>query len=164
MKHPIAQTGSGSQVYVDLIHSPAATHIASQPRLIELVKEVLASASIKGEQTSIEHDMGRLIGYDYVVETGDSDTIVYAKLIRSTSYSRFVKNGKPKASRYLTILLIRDDDGNYSLHDTWVGRKNPPLPGSEQETDDSKLYWSSHAFVLDAHQVQSSSITKVCPY
>jgi hypothetical protein len=165
MKHPIAHTKNGIPVYVDLIHSQAASHIAQQPRLLELVKEALKKASARGAEVSIEQDMGRAIGYNFVVETTDKDTVVYAQLMRETIYTRFVKNGKPAPTNYLTLVLrYNDDEGGYELHDTWIGHISPPRPGSENETESSKPYWATHAFVLDGQPLQLRTVTRDCPY
>ncbi len=164
MKHPIGQTANGTPVYVDLTRSQAAAHIAQQPYLPGLIKEALAKLSATGPVVSIEQDMGRNIGYNFVVETTDKDTVLYARLLRDEVYTRFVKNGKPAQTSYLTIILELDSDNEYELVDTWIGRINPPRPGSTHETVKSKPYWAKHAFVFDNQSVQSSTITKKCPY
>jgi len=164
MQHPVGQTRNGTYVYVNLIGSQAARHIAQQPQLLKLAKEMLAQKTVHGIRTSIEQDMKRPIGYSLVVATTDSDTILYGRLVKDEVYTRFVKNGKPLATNYLTITLRQDDDSNYELSDIWIGRMIPPRPGSTNETDDSKPYWSNHAFVLDSQALQVRTMTKVCPY
>jgi hypothetical protein len=164
MKHSIAQTRNGMAVHVDLLQSPAAAHIAQQPYLLGLVKELVQQTTARGPEMRIDRDMGRPIGYSSLVETSDKDTILYAQLLRDSAFTRFVKNGEPLATQYLSIVLRRDEDGNYELHDTWLGRLTPPSPGSDNETDTSKTYWASHAFVFGNHSVQPRTVTKVCPY
>jgi hypothetical protein len=164
MKHPIAQTHNGVAVYVNLIQSPAALHISAQPHLLALVKETLQQTNLKVSDIRIEQDMGRDIGYDYVTETGENDGVFYAQLLRENTFTRFVKNGKPNATHYLSMILHRDDDGEYELRDTWIGRLSPPLPGDNQETQDSRTYWDSHALIFDRQPLQLRSVTKVCPY
>jgi hypothetical protein len=164
MKHAIAQTRNGAEVYVNLVRSPAAAHIAAQPYLLGLVKEALAPSSLKANIVSIEQDMGRDIGYDFVAETKDGDAVFYAQLVHQETFTRFVKNTKPRATHYLTMVLKRDDEGQYELDDTWVGRLSPPLPGSYNETQDSKSYWSTHAYIFDRQPLQLRTVTRVCPY
>lgn len=164
MKHPIGQTANSTPVYVDLTRSQAAVHIAQHPRLSGFVKEALAKLTATGPTLSIEYDMGRSIGYNFVVETTDKDTVLYARLLRDDVYTRFVKNGKPDQTSYLTMVLKLDDNNEYELVDTWIGRLNPPRPGSEHETAQSKPYWASHAFVFDNQPIQTSTVTKKCPY
>jgi len=164
MKHPIGQTSNGIAVYVDLIHSKAAAHIAQHPPLLGLIKETLSQTIAHDENLNIEHDMGRMIGYNFVVKTAERDQILYAKLVRDDVYTRFVKNGKPRPSQYLTIVLHYDENGEYELLDTWIGHTHPPKPGSNNETDESRTFWANHAHILDKQSLQSHSATKECPY
>ncbi len=164
MKHPITNTQNGTAVYVDLIRSPAAIHISQQPYLLGLIKEVIRQRKLDGDMLSIDHDMGRPVGNASVVETSDKDVVIYAQRVREQTFTRFVKNGSPKQSPYLTVILRRDEDGDYELHDTWIGRLNPPRPGSEYEAPDSREYWETHAYVYNHDAIQTRTITKVCPY
>jgi hypothetical protein len=165
MKHSVGYTHNGVPVVIDLIHSSAAKHIAQQPHILGLAEEVLRKVTLHDDDVSIEYDMGRSIGYNFVVGTKETDTVFYAQLIRDNVYSRFVKNGKPLATQYLTLVLKRrDDDPAYDLLDVWVGNLNPPRPGSDDETAESIPYWQNHAFILDTQQLQTRTITKVCPY
>jgi hypothetical protein len=164
MKHPIARTSNGVPVYVDLVRSQAAAHIAHQPHLLELVKELLQRTTVDGSDLRLDEDMGRNIGYSFVVETTEKDTILYAQPIRDDTYARFVKNGIPKTTQHLTVILKKDEDDKYELLDTWIGRLAPPRPGSTDETARSKTYWSNHAYVFDGQPIQLRTVTKVCPY
>lgn len=164
MKHAITQTRNGAVVYVNLVRSPAAARIASQPYLLGLIKEALEPTSLTAAVIRIEQNMGRDIGYDFVAETKESDPIFYAQLVRQETYTRFVKNTKPLSTQYLTMILKRDESGQYELDDTWVGRLSPPLPGSYNETQESKSYWNSHAYIFDKQPLQLRTVTRVCPY
>jgi len=164
MKHPIAKTKNNVAVYVDLVNSQAAVHIAQQPYLLGLVKELLGQLKAEGPRVRVDQNMGRNIGYNYVVETTEKDTILYAQRLHDETFTRFVKNGMPRTTQYLTVILERDEDGSYQLQDTWVGRLSPPRPGSQHETTRSKPFWATHAFVLDGQAVQLRTVTKVCPY
>jgi len=164
MKHPIGQTRNGVLVHVDLIHSQAAKHIAQQPHLLGLAKEMLGKTIAREAEVSIECNMGRAIGYSLVVGTTEKDTILYGRLLRDDIYTRFVKSGKPTPTQYLTASLRREADGSYELCDIWIGKRNPPRPGSADETADSKPYWSTHAFVFEHQTLQLQTLTKTCPY
>lgn len=164
MKHPVGRTRNGIPVYVDLIRSQAAAHISQRPSLLGLVEKALSEITANDSEIRIEYDMGRAIGYNFVVKTTTEDSIMYAQVLRDNTYTRFIKNGKPLPTQYLTILLQRDDDNAYELHDTWIGRIRPPRPGSDNETTASKSYWANHAFVLDNQSLQARTVTKVCPY
>lgn len=164
MKHLIGQTRNGVDVYVQLIGSAAGEHISRQPRLLTLAKEMFANVTLRGAEINIEYDTDRPIGYDFIVETSDSDTVFYGCLLRDKVYTRFVKNAKPLPTRYLTAMLAKGSDDTYELSDIWIGRMRPPLPGSTTETIDSKSYWANHALILDNQPLQQRTLTKVCPY
>lgn len=165
MKHLVGHAKNGIEVNVDLITSRAAKHISQMPHLLSLAAEALQSIQLEKTVMDLEYDMGRTIGYDFVVETTDTDTIFYVQLVRDNTYTRFTKNGKPLSTKYLSMILCKsDDDTSYDLLDIWVGRLTPPRPGSDQATDDAKTYWEKHAFVFENQPVQSSTLTKTCPY
>ena len=152
-------------MFVNLISSEAAKHIAQQPYLLTLAEEVLQQAVIASTNINLEQDMGRVIGYDYVVETTTASAVFYAQLLREDIYTRFVKNGEPRSTRHLTIALSYSQTGNYySLNDIWIGRLRPPRPGSDQETPKGNLYWGMHAFIFENQPLQSRTLTKTCPY
>ncbi len=165
MGHFIGYTYDNIPVYVDLITSDAAKHIAQQPSLLTLATEVLQHAKLTDKTVSIEQDMGRTIGYDYVVETTDTNVVFYAQLTREDIYTRFVKNGDPLPTRHLTIVLdYNQTDKQYNLNDIWIGRLRPPRPGSVQATTEGNLFWEKHAFVFENQPLQSRTLTKTCPY
>jgi hypothetical protein len=164
MKHVIAKTNNHVTVYVDLINSQAAAQISRQPYLLGLLKELVARTVITGKELQFDQDMGRAVGHESIVETSEGDTIIYAQKLKDPTYTRFVKNGKPKPTQHVTLILRKDTDDEYELVDTWIGRLSPPRPGSQHENTDSKVYWATHAYVLDGEPVQSKSITKDCPY
>jgi hypothetical protein len=166
MKHPVATTRNGKIVYVDLVNSAAAITIAQQPHLATLVKEVLQQTKVSTPTMCIEQDMRRPIGYDNVVETSDDANVFYAKLLRDPHYTRLIKNGKPLATNYLSIMLEEkaDKEGDYQLKDVWIGKNRPARPECDNETADSRDFWAHHAFVLEGQQVQPRTLTRTCPY
>lgn len=164
MKHLIGQTRNGVQIHAQLIGSQAAKHIAHQPQLLTLAKEMLAEVALHGQEISIEHDMKRSIGYSFTIETTEKDTIFYGRLLKEEVYTRFIKNGEPLSTSYLTVTLKKVSDNSYELSDIWVGRLTPPRPGSANETVESKPYWSNHALILDGQRIQLQTVTKTCPY
>lgn len=163
-QHVIATSANDKSVYVYLIHTPAATQISRQPHLATLTKEVVKQLNLTTPQISIEQDMGRVIGYSDMLETTDKDTIFYAKQTKSAQYTRFVKNKNSTQTAFLSIVLLRDEVGNYELTDVWIGKAFPPLPGGEDATDQSKAYWENHAIIYSGQPVLASTQTKDCPY
>lgn len=164
MQHPIGITRNDVEVYIDLVKSKAAPRIAYAPNLLGLAKELCTRLKVTGAEVRIDRNMGRVIGNAYVVETSSKDSILYARRVHDTAFTRFVKNSMPEPSPYLSIILKRDEAGRYELHDIWVGRLNPPGPGSDNETATSKAYWLNHAFVFDGQPIQLRTVTKLCPY
>ncbi|HEX8182235.1 MAG TPA: hypothetical protein VF575_01380 [Candidatus Saccharimonadales bacterium] len=164
MKHVIGKTNNGVTVYVDLISSQAANQISRQPYLLNLLKELVERTVITGNELQFDQDMGRPVGHESIVETSDTDTVIYAQKLKDDVYTRFVKNAKPKPTQHVTLILQKNTDDEYELIDTWIGRLSPPRPGSKYENAESIPYWATHAYVLDGEPVQSKSITKDCPY
>ncbi|MGH7238582.1 MAG: hypothetical protein ACREHG_00800 [Candidatus Saccharimonadales bacterium] len=163
-KFILTQSGGNYEVYVNLISSSAGHYLSRRPYIITLIKEVLASLDLRGDRVIVERDMGRAIGSTDIITTSDKDTIYYAQPIKNEVFSRFARNRYPESSQVLTIVVVRDADGDYEVQDTWIGNASPPFPGDEHETMDSKTYWQKHALVQDAQPIQSKSITRICPY
>ena len=164
MKHPVGITKNKLEVYIYLTGSLASKRISRQPHLLNLAQEMFSSVTLQGTKISMEYDMQRPIGYDYVIETLDNNVVFYGRIPKDEIYTRFVKSGKPIATNKLSVVLIQDSDKNYELYDLWIGSLRPPRPGSLDETPDSKLYWSNHALILGDMPIQPRTITKTSPY
>lgn len=164
MKHYVGQTQNGLQVYAYLTGSKVSARLSRQPRLLTLAREMLAAVTLREPEICMEYNMQRQIGYDFTISTTDEDVVFYARLLKDDIYTRFVKNGEPLPTNYLTLTLLQDSDENYELSDLWIGHFMPPRPGSTDEVADSKLYWSRHAFILADQPLQTQTITKICPY
>jgi hypothetical protein len=165
MIHLVGHTQNDLPVYVDLSGSGAAKHISREPHLLTLAAEVLSSISPDKPAIRLDHDMGRNVGYDFVVKTTATDTIFYAQLVQDDIYTRFTKNGRPLATRHVSIILEQHDtDTSYIMNDIWIGRLTPPRPNSAEETAESKAYWEDHATVFDSQAIQTRTLTKTRPY
>jgi len=62
MRVLLGETKNGHGVYVDMQSSHAATHIADDPPLLDLIKEALPELELTEDQVRIEKDMGRVAG------------------------------------------------------------------------------------------------------
>lgn len=164
MKHTIATAKNGPQVYVNLIGSYAGDSIGQHPYLLGILKEIVEKSKLSGPKMSFEQDMGRPVGSADVVETTEKDVILYAQTPHGEDFLRYVKNGKPESTNHVSLTLIRDEDGNYELTQTWVGRMRPPYPGTDSETKAGREYWDKHAFVLDRQPIKLRTLTKTRPY
>lgn len=164
MKHPIGTSRNGIEVFVDLIGSAAAKNISQQPQLATLLKDALGKTTLRSTEHIVEHDMGRPVGYHYIVDTTDEDVIFYAQALKDSFFTRFVKGRKPDSTARVSFFVQKQDDGTYQLHDAWIGPAHPPHPGSERETNESKTFWQSHAHIFSGNAIQTRSVTKACPY
>lgn len=159
----IATTRNGYEVFVDTVGSHAATHLADDSDLLGLVVELLSRTDIHGENVAFEKNMGRVIGEMDLVETDDTDEIIYAKRVNRENYTRFVRNRERAPTQYLTIILKKHDDG-YELWSAWIGRLVPPFPGDEHERPESKDFWASHALVWGKQSTRKETITDIQPW
>ena len=165
MTHLVGHSQNAIPVYVDLITSPAAKHIAARPNLLTLAAEALEQLALVESTISLEHNMRRIIGYDFVVKTAATDLTFYVQLVRDNAFTHFTKSGKPSPTRRLSLILLRAQSGaSYIIHDVWIGRLTPPLPGTSQETAQSKAYWETHAVIFENQAVQSRTLTHASPY
>lgn len=164
MKHPITHTRDNTSVYVDLINSPSATTISEQPHILVYVREVLRKTSVTSKHLRLETDMGRTVGYDFIMDIGEDDPTFYGKLSKDGVHTKFIKKGEPKSTPFISIILRQDESGDYELHDTWIGRLYPSLPDSPDEMPESKAFWKTHARIFNHQTIRPRTITSVCPY
>ena len=84
---PIGIDKQGNTIILDYKNTHVEYHLLETPNLIDLVKEVLPTIETNGQdQVIIERDIGRIIGTTNLVETDDTDEIVYAKRIGRETY------------------------------------------------------------------------------
>jgi hypothetical protein len=163
-KFRLDETHDGYYIYVNSISSSAGHYLSRRPYVYALIKELLSTHKLRGDRIIIEQNMGRDIGTTDIVSTTEKDTIYYAQPIKSEVFSRFAKNRYPQVSNMLTVVIDRDNEGNYEVSDAWIGGNHPSFPGDQFATADSKSYWKTHALVQDAQVIQPKSLTKICPY
>lgn len=164
MKHTVGRTRNGIPVYVDLIYSQAATHIAQHPHILGLMREALSKNVVRGMQQTIAHDMGRIIGNDAIIETSSKDAVFYARQAGSDLYTRFIKTSKQSSTQFLTLVMHRDVHNKYEVQDAWIGGLVPPQPGSALQTAESQLFWENHARIFSSHRLEPGTLTKESPF
>jgi hypothetical protein len=157
-----------SHNHVDITFDPDASHTATHfedtPELKAAVTEVLSRTDVEGPKMFFEHDVGRIIGTTDLVVTTDSDEIVYAKRKNRSIYTRFTKSQFPRDCSTVVIHLEQRTDNEYELSSAWIGSIGPSFPGDDNETPDSKPYWSTHALVWGRQEIQEGTETPVCPW
>jgi hypothetical protein len=99
-----------------------------------------------------------------LVETDSKDEIVYAIRQNRDIYTRFVKNREPVPTSYLTVILRKDNENNYILWSTWIGRLVPMSPGNPDSTPESKLFWDKHALVFGRQPIIENTLTDKYPW
>lgn len=159
-----ATLANDKKVSADLTGSHLATHFADFPELSALVKEFLVTQSFDEQEVYVDHDMGRVVGSSDLVETDDTDEIVYAKRFNRDTYTRFVKGRDPVPTSYITVTLTLDGDGNYELTSAWIGQICPLFPDRPGATPESKPFWAKHALVWGNQTIQEGTETEVCPW
>jgi hypothetical protein len=162
--HPIAALPGDVEVYADLTKPPLSTNISRNPHLLNLIEEAIENLTPAGPTMQLEYDMKRTVGYTEVVETNDTDTVFYARQLKAGGYTRFVKNGKSSQTQHITIILARDETGDYQVKNVWIGKFFPAVPGEPGETAASKDFWANHAVIHNGQPLIASTITKTCPY
>jgi hypothetical protein len=162
--HPIMTFENGSKLYADLTTPPLSTNISRNPHLLNLIEEAVSDLAPKKPVIELEYNMQRVVGYTDIIATEPTDTVFYARQSKDGGYTRFVKNRKNDQAQYLSLILVRDENGDYELQNVWVGKIFPAQPGEPNETAGSKLFWETHAVIHNGQPLISSSITKSCPY
>ena len=160
----IGTSKNGIKVFYDPVSSHAATHIHDTPQLMGLVKEVIAAITLEKEKELVEYDLHRTIGKSDLLETTDSDQIVYAKRLNRDNYTRFVLNRQSVDTSKVTLILLKQDDSSYILFSAWIGFLVPPFPGSGTETPESITFWSNHALAWGTQDIQPNTQTTVQPW
>ncbi|MEK7639150.1 MAG: hypothetical protein AAB388_03255 [Patescibacteria group bacterium] len=160
----LAKTKNGFNVVYDSEHSHAATHFASTPSLLGLVKEALQMTDVSAQNIRFEVDMGQIVGETDLVETTSADEIVYALRPFRDRYSRFVKDRRPEPTTYITIELKKQEDGTYLLYTAYIGRLVPSFPGGNVMPEKSREFWSHHALVWGRQGIVPGTETTECPW
>src|SRR6476659_9004401 len=115
MKDYIGTTNNGYKVFVDTEKSHAATHLADTPGLRSFVAELLPFISAETDDVYVDRDMGKVVGDSDLVQTDNSDEIIYAKRLNRDNYTRFAKNRQPEPTSYVTVVLHKDEEDEYEL-------------------------------------------------
>ncbi|HUD03281.1 MAG TPA: hypothetical protein VMR51_00595 [Patescibacteria group bacterium] len=155
------------RIYYDSVNSHASTHFADTLGLRELVIEVLENRDLDNDNLEFDVDMGRPIGTSDVLETNESDEIVYAirKNRSEQGYVPFTKSRSAQPSTNLSVALVANTDETYQLSSVWIGTwDDPPFPQQPHATLESKPYWSTHAFVWGSQEIEPNSELKSCPW
>ena len=152
----LCESKNGVQVYYDPLHSHATTHFQDTPQLQGLVCKAIAESVLTKEKEHYEFDFKTTVGTTDLLETTDTDTIMYAKRLNRDNYSRFVLHKQPAPESVITLVLYKNED-TYLLYSAWIGNLTPSFPGAPTATADSIPFWRKHALIWGKQQIQPGS-------
>lgn len=155
---------NGLRVVYDPVGSHVSTHFADTPNLRSLVEKIIAQTEVSGDSMGFETDMGEIVGHSDLVETDETDTIVYAQRPNRDTYMRFTQSRPPQPSSLVTVILTRQTEDTYNLFSAWIGSLTPAFPGSPREEEGSKAFWETHALAWGNQEVDPDSITRQRPW
>ncbi len=155
-QQPLGVSKNGVKVTYDAVNSHAATHLEDTPQLKSLVREVVESMELNGQEIKTHVDMGRIVGTCDVVDVNETDDIIYG--VRKNRWDDglvpFTKTREAEPCRHVAIQLVPQEDGTYELSSAWIGTfdedDDEPFPQSPNATKRSAEYWNCHAFVWGA--------------
>ncbi len=159
-----ARSKNGIEVTYDPVHSHASTHFEDTPQIRPYVKSILEKTDISGDIMEFDANTGQPLGMSDLVETNESDAIVYAIRKNRDRHIRFTKSQQPQPSSMVAITLKRLDDRSYDLYSAWLGSQTPPTPNSPHANAESKPFWSRHALVWGNQEIQPGTETSKCPW
>lgn len=114
--------------------------------------------------TVIQIDFDQEIGFCNVVSTTEQDTIFYIKRLGRKGLSRFVLGRESEPCQSIVLVLKKAEEGNFFLLITaYIGRISQPEPW-DKDSQISREYWNSHAFVMDTEPVDWGTATQQCPW
>lgn len=163
MRQDIAQSRNGQVVFLGGERSNVTLHLQEAPHLINLIKEVIAGVDLIDDNVAIEKDLCRIVGETTLVETDETDEIVYAKRLQRDKYTRFVLNKTAQPTQFVTVILHKAD-GGYRLWSAWCGQLVPTSPGGDDEMPKSQGFWRNHALIFDEAIIQPDTMTTTCPW
>lgn len=119
-------------------------------RILDYLEEVIKEIRPEGRETiEHEHEFDHVVGETLCVETDESSDIVYAIRPSRNGYSKFVMNKDPEPTRYMTVILKKDDKvGGYTIVTAYFGRLAPREPWGENPTKEQCEFWKNHALVM----------------
>lgn len=137
----------------DPISSHASTHFGDTPQIVPWVKKIIEQTDIVEPEMAFNTDTGALLGNSELVETDETDEIVYAIRKNRDTYMRFTKSRKSAPESTIAIVLWDVKDGSCALHSAWLGLITPPTPDSPRKTEQSLPFWTSHALIWGTQEI-----------
>lgn len=156
------QIGSG-EVVIDRPDS----HVATHPTVLPILGDALARIHSDGSEYIIkEVNFDQVIGEMICVETREGDEIVFAQRPNRAGLTRFVKNREAEPCSVVTVCLKKDWQKNcYVLLTAFVGNRAPVEPWDTRwATEESFIFWNSHALVWGKEEIIPGTETEKCSW
>lgn len=160
---------NGVEVRYDPVNSHAATHFEDTEQLKDLVKELIGTLELHGQEVATYYDMGRTVGTCDVVRVSEEDEIVYGmrKNRAEDGLVPFVKNRQGDGCPFVAVYLAPQPNKSYVLMSAWIGVYNEddePFPQSPRATARSVDLWSKRAFVYGSQEIVEGTETTQKPW
>ena len=105
----------------------------------------------------------KIIGKSLCVTTTDQDDIVYAIRKGRLGHSRLVRNRKAEDTKYLSLILSRQQQA-YRILSIFFGPLSGPEPWDSRARRKDWNFWQSHALIYDEASIIRESIVRDCPW
>ncbi len=134
--------------------------------VVRYLPEVLAATNSRGQASIVrEHRFPRVVGVKNVVQTNQSDSILFAQRPGRAGLSRFVLNRRPEPTNWVTVILRQQPTGEYMIVSAWCGPATTHEPWDKYATlSVSRRFWSTHAIVWGTEPADEETITTTCPW
>lgn len=118
--------------------------------ILDYLEEVIGEIHPEGrELIEHEHEFDHVVGETLCVETDEKSDIVYAIRPNRNGYSKFIMNRGPEPTRYMTVILKKDDKvGGYTITTAYFGRLAPREPWGPEVSEEQCDFWRTHALVM----------------
>lgn len=102
-------SANGKRIVFDPVNSHTATHFKDAPTLKAVAEGLLSKMTLEDDLIAKDVDMGKVIGTSDVVETDDSDEIIYAmrKNREDQGHVPFTKSRSSQPSTLVSIYIIK---------------------------------------------------------
>lgn len=117
------------------------------PLDIKTIKEAVKKLELVGEKKKYQVDLGRVVGYDIVVETEKG----VKGSLNGTKQKVIICDEEPVETNYVTLTIIKSGKV-YIIANARAGAITPPMPWSDSAKQNahvrnkSEKFWSTHAF------------------
>ena len=155
---PLGKLANGEYVWEKIDGSHLDQHADVRPLVGEALRQIRVSKDQDRFGTTV--DLGRILGTQSCVTTGEGDEIVYMMRIKDdgsparAGFIRFVLNREPEPSSCVTVLAERDEETRtWILLTAWVGQLAEKEPWDETCDDEEYTaacqFWANHALCDD---------------